>query len=49
MWILRTGHWHAGEAPDREALRLPKTQLDIQYQRARQFQPEDFDTFISFT
>lgn len=41
-----TGHWHAGEAPDSRSIEIAKKHnLDISYQRARQFQPEDFDTF----
>lgn len=41
-----TGHWHAGEAPDPRSIEIAKKHnLDISYQRARQFQPEDFDTF----
>ncbi|NLN24295.1 MAG: low molecular weight phosphotyrosine protein phosphatase [Bacteroidetes bacterium] len=41
-----TGHWHAGEAPDPRSFEIAKKHnLDISYQRARQFQPEDFDTF----
>ena len=41
-----TGHWHAGEAPDPRSIEIAKKHnLDISYQRARQFQPEDFDAF----
>lgn len=41
-----TGFWHAGELPDRRSIAVArKYGIDISDQRARQFQPADFDRF----
>ncbi|TNE62121.1 MAG: low molecular weight phosphotyrosine protein phosphatase [Bacteroidetes bacterium] len=41
-----TGHWHAGELPDRRSIATARQyQIDITDQRARQFRPEDFERF----
>lgn len=41
-----TGSWHAGELPDKRSIETAKNRgLDITYQRARQFNVSDFDTF----
>lgn len=41
-----TGSWHVGHQPDSRSIAVAKKyQLDISSQRARQFKPEDFDTF----
>lgn len=48
-WIIDsagTGHWHVGKLPDARSIRQGlKYGLDITYQRARQFEIEDFDNF----
>ena len=41
-----TGYWHAGELPDRRSILVARQHgIDITDQRARQFQPADFDRF----
>lgn len=41
-----TGHWHVGHQPDRRSIETAKRRgLDITYQRGRQIQLQDFDTF----
>ncbi|MBX2877840.1 MAG: low molecular weight phosphotyrosine protein phosphatase [Saprospiraceae bacterium] len=41
-----TGAWHVGEQPDRRSIQVArKNGIDITYQRARQFQAQDLDTF----
>lgn len=41
-----TGAYHIGKAPDRRSIAVAKEHgLDISQQRARQFTPEDFDSF----
>ncbi|MCC6462026.1 MAG: low molecular weight phosphotyrosine protein phosphatase [Saprospiraceae bacterium] len=41
-----TGFWHAGELPDRRSILVARQHgIDITDQRARQFQPADFDRF----
>ncbi len=41
-----TGHWHVGELPDRRSVAVARRHgIDITDQRARQFQPEDFERF----
>lgn len=41
-----TGYWHTGELPDRRSIQVGrKYGIDITDQRARQFQPDDFDRF----
>lgn len=41
-----TGSWHIGHAPDSRSIQVAQTNgIDISGQRARQFQPTDFDTF----
>lgn len=41
-----TGHWHVGKLPDRRSIEVAhQNGLDITYQRARQFQKEDFERF----
>ncbi len=41
-----TGHWHAGERPDRRSISTAREHgIDITGQRARQFQPADFERF----
>lgn len=41
-----TGYWHTGELPDRRSIRVGRKHgIDITDQRARQFQPDDFDRF----
>ena len=41
-----TGHWHAGELPDRRSIvTAGQHGIDIRDQRARQFQVADFDHF----
>ncbi len=41
-----TGSWHIGELPDPRSIQTAKAYgIDIRDQRARQFQPEDFDKF----
>lgn len=41
-----TGHWHAGQLPDRRSvITAGQHGIDITDQRARQFQADDFDRF----
>lgn len=41
-----TGFWHTGELPDRRSIAVArKYGIDITDQRARQFQPADFERF----
>ncbi|MBX2893304.1 MAG: low molecular weight phosphotyrosine protein phosphatase [Saprospiraceae bacterium] len=41
-----TGFWHVGEQPDSRSIKTARQYgIDITYQRARQFQPADFDRF----
>lgn len=41
-----TGHWHAGELPDRRSIAVAgRYGIDLTDQRARQFGPEDFERF----
>ena len=41
-----TGFWHTGELPDRRSITVArKYGIDITDQRARQFQPADFERF----
>lgn len=41
-----TGAWHSGNQPDSRSIAVAKSHnLDISYQRARQFKVEDFDSF----
>jgi len=41
-----TGAYHIGKAPDRRSIAVAREHgLDISQQRARQFTPEDFDSF----
>jgi len=41
-----TGHWHAGELPDRRSIAVARQNgIDITDQRARQFIPEDLERF----
>ncbi len=41
-----TGSWHVGEMPDRRSIAIGrKYGVDITYQRARQFKPNDLDSF----
>ena len=41
-----TGNWHIGRAPDSRSVTVAKSYgIDISGQRARQFQPADFDAF----
>ena len=41
-----TGNYHIGKQPDqRSVLTAEKNGLDISYQKARQFNPRDFDDF----
>jgi protein-tyrosine phosphatase len=41
-----TGNYHAGELPDRRSIAVAKKYgIDITYQRARQFQMEDYNKF----
>lgn len=41
-----TGSWHIGNPPDRRSVSVAKTYgIDISTQRARQFQPADFDIY----
>ena len=41
-----TGHWHAGELPDRRSIVTASQHgIDITDQRARQFQSADFERF----
>lgn len=41
-----TSDYHIGHSPDERSVEIAqKNQLDITYQRGRQFRPEDFDSF----
>jgi len=41
-----TGHWHIGKLPDERSIQVgAENDLDITYQRARQFSAEDFSLF----
>ncbi len=41
-----TGNWHTGEKPHHLSQKVAAlNQIDISYQRARQFKPEDMDLF----
>ncbi|HEY6143221.1 MAG TPA: low molecular weight protein-tyrosine-phosphatase [Flavobacterium sp.] len=41
-----TGSWHIGRAPDERSISTAqKNNLDISYQRGRQFSKQDFDAF----
>ncbi len=41
-----TGAWHVGHLPDKRSIEVAqKHDIDITYQRARQFTEEDFDLF----
>ena len=41
-----TGHWHAGEAPDRRSVAIARAHgVDISMQRARQLQRSDLERF----
>lgn len=41
-----TGDWHVGQCPDKRSVAVAKKYgIDISNQRARQFNPEDFDEF----
>lgn len=41
-----TGGWHAGEKPDKRSIAIAaRFGVDISAQRARKFNPEDFDAF----
>lgn len=41
-----TGNYHVGKQPDHRSITTAKKNgLDISYQKARQFSPNDFDTF----
>lgn len=41
-----TGFWHVGELPDRRSIQTARQHgIDITDQRARQFQPLDFERF----
>lgn len=41
-----TGDWHVGQCPDKRSVAVAKTYgIDISNQRARQFNPKDFDEF----
>lgn len=41
-----TGAWHVGELPDPRSVQVArKNGIDITYQRARQFQAQDLDTY----
>ena len=48
-WVVDsagTGNWHSGELPDQRSIATArKYAIDITDQRARQFQPADFDRF----
>jgi len=48
-WVIDsagTGHWHIGKLPDSRSIKVADQHgLDIRYQRARQFDVEDFDKF----
>ncbi len=41
-----TGNWHVGQSPDERSVSIArKYGIDISKQRARQFQPDDFEKF----
>lgn len=41
-----TGDWHVGKSPDKRSVSIAKKYgIDISTQRARQFNPKDFDEF----
>jgi len=41
-----TGDYHIGHSPDQRSIDVAKQHnIDISHQKARQFQPEDFNTF----
>lgn len=41
-----TGHWHVGNRPDSRSIDIArKNNIDITYQRGRQFTARDFDEF----
>lgn len=41
-----TGHWHAGELPDRRSIKSAREHgIDITHQRARQFRADDLERF----
>lgn len=41
-----TSNYHIGDTPDRRSISIAqKNQIDITYQKGRQFKVEDFDTF----
>jgi protein-tyrosine phosphatase len=41
-----TGGWHTGEAPDVRSVKVAQSHgIDISAQRARQFEPADFENF----
>ena len=41
-----TAHWHIGKLPDKRSIKVAaEHDLDITYQRGRQFQVSDFDQF----
>lgn len=48
-WVIDsagTGHWHIGKLPDERSIKVADAHnLDIRYQRARQFELTDFDSF----
>lgn len=48
-WVIDsagTGHWHIGKLPDTRSIKCADGHgLDIRYQRARQFEVTDFDSF----
>ncbi|MFN0217055.1 MAG: low molecular weight protein-tyrosine-phosphatase [Saprospiraceae bacterium] len=48
-WVVDsagTGHWHAGQLPDRRSIvTAGQHGIDITDQRARQFQTDDFERF----
>jgi protein-tyrosine phosphatase len=40
------GNYHVGELPDKRSIQVAnENKIDITYQRARQFTPEDFDNY----
>ena len=48
-WVVDsagTGFWHVGDLPDRRSIAVARQHgIDISDQRARQFQPADFERF----
>jgi len=48
-WVVDsagTGFWHVGDSPDRRSIAVARQHgIDISDQRARQFQPADFERF----